>query len=346
MNTDTNNPERVVVFRTGTDQDEKTIEMLYRELKAGCLRQGWGRAGLSLLDENGDQIDKAQWVENYRSVSKEEPTSRRYSALKAMLELHAGDIVVIPKLPKEHKLSIARVNGYYRFAKDDHIDRDDFRHIIPVDKDSVRTFHKYANEYAHAVYGLFSRANHRYPVTFAYNKDHIDAAIQLLGKESDSHEKSPEDLIQASLDDALEHAANAMLEKTKSWNAQQFESAVKTAFVNQGYQINNKYRRYDGKGADVDIVVCPPGNHNYSLFMPTEIAVQVKWKQGIDSNDIRAVTQLATWNESSLAKKFVISSADSFTDACKEKAFVEDITLIGGLNTMYFLMGVPKFDAE
>ena len=77
--------------------------------------------------------------------------------------------------------------------------------------------------------------------------------------------------------------------------------------------------------------------------MPPEIAVQVQWKQGKDPDDIHAVEQLVEWAESELVQKFVISSADDFTDDCKKKAEEEGVTLIGGLNTMYFLMGVPKF---
>lgn len=343
----TNTPEWLVVFRTGTNQDEETTKMLYQELQSGSLRQGWGGAGLSLMGEDGEQISKAQWVENYRSVWEEEPSSRRYSALTPMLDLRADDIVVIPKLPENDTFSVARVSGEYKFIEDDHVARDDFRHVIPVDENSVRSFHKHSSEDAYAVYSLFSRANHRYPVTFAYDKNHINAAMKLLDQESDlSQAHSSEDLVRVALDSALDYAAGKMQEKVKGWNGGQFQSAVQSVFENQGYEVIKNYRHYDGKGADADIVVRPPSNHAYSLFMPTEIAVQVKWKQGIDSDDVHAVKQLVAWKESDAVQKFVISSADEFTPDCKKLAEESGVTLIGGLNTMYFLMGVPKFETD
>lgn len=63
-----NTPEWLVVFRTGTNQDEETTKMLYQDLLSGSLRQGWGGAGLSLLDDGGERISKDRWVENYRSA--------------------------------------------------------------------------------------------------------------------------------------------------------------------------------------------------------------------------------------------------------------------------------------
>ena len=69
--------------------------------------------------------------------------------------------------------------------------------------------------------------------------------------------------------------------------------------------------------------------------------MQVKWKQGIDRDDISAVEQLDRWNEEPV-EKMVISSADDFTDECKRVAKDKDIILLGGLNTMYFLMGLPN----
>lgn len=264
-----------------------------------------------------------------------------------MLDLRADDIAVIPKLPKNGTFSVARVSGEYRFIEDDHMARDDFRHAIPVDKNSVRSFHKHSSEDAYAIYSLFSRANHRYPVTFAYDSSHIESAMRLLNQESElSQAHSPEDLVRAALDSALDYAAGKMQEKVKGWNGGQFQSAVQSVFEKQGYEVIKDYRHYDGKGADADIVVRPPSNHAYSLFMPLEIAVQVKWKQGVDADDVHAVEQLMAWKESDTVQKFVISSADEFTPACKKLAEENGVTLIGGLNTMYFLMGVPKFESD
>lgn len=325
--------KRVVVFRTA---DSDTI---YKELKAGCLRQGWGGPGLDLQD-----VDRKTWAKKYQDWHKEEPSPRRYSALRQMLAIEEGDVVVLPKQPAAGQFSIARVTGRYEFDEKGAVAHNDFGHVIPVAQDSVRTFDFRANGDAHAVSGLFSHRNRRYPVTFAYDPKHIQAAFSLLEKPDCLARQ--EGMLEAALDDAIKVAAKAMLQEIRreTWSGQRFQSAVKHAFESQGYNVVKKYRAYDGEGADADIVVSPP-NNNYSLFMPQEIAVQVKWrKNGEDPNDIQAVEQLVRWQESNTVKKFVISSADSFTKACKERADAEDITLIGGLDTMYFLMGIDRIE--
>ena len=63
--------------------------------------------------------------------------------------------------------------------------------------------------------------------------------------------------------------------------------------------MQEDHRRYDGKGGDVDIVVLPPAGHG--LFLPAEIAVQVKWKQGIDENDEEAVRQIVGLTKQSMS---------------------------------------------
>ena len=331
-----NEPERIAILRT----NEEIADKLYKELKEGRLRQGWGAEGMSLLDENGEALSKDKWEQNYKNsrIGWGSPSSRRYSALNKMLKIKDGDVVVLPKMPKSNQLSVCRVSGDYRFGE---LVDGDFGHIIPVDQNSVRTFNYRSSDDAYEISRLFHRANHRYPVTFAYNKNNIKAAGELLKQPRDNLEEKNEDaLVQASLDNALKAAAQAMQEKIKNWNDLQFEQAVRAAFENQGYKVVSGYRRYDGKGADVDLVVEPPIN-NYSRFMPPQIAVQIKWKQGTDSDDVNAVEQLVKWQESDTVGKFVISSADKFTQVCKDKAEGENITLIGGLHTMYFLMGLP-----
>ena len=330
------NPSRIIVFRT----DKKRAPELYQELKGGRLRQGWGIPNMSLVDEQGKPISKEQWTQNYKSEWGE-PSPRRYSLLRHMLDFKKGDVVVMPNLPEEYQqFSIARVSGDYRFETVNYSDGDDYGHIVPVDPASVRTFASRANTEAYTVHSLFCITKHRPAISFAYNQDHIKAALELLQKKDCTESKEVSEIAQASLDDAIEVAAKAMQEKIKSWNGSQFETAVRIAFENQGYEIV-RYSRYDGKGADVDIVVRPPIN-NLKFFMPPEIAVQVKWKQGIDDNDVEAVDQLDKWDNSEIAQKFVISSASGFTDKCEKAAEEKDVILISGLDTMYFLMGLPN----
>ena len=102
------------------------------------------------------------------------------------------------------------------------------------------------------------------------------------------------------------------------------------------------WAHYDGQGGDADIVVSPPTRHGF--FQPEEIAVQVKWKQGVDVHDTDAVAQIVKWaaSQESNAAKYVISSASEFTEKAKEQAAEKEVVLIGGLQTMCFLLGVSE----
>ena len=53
--------------------------------------------------------------------------------------------------------------------------------------------------------------------------------------------------------------------------------------------------------------------------------------------------QIDKWakSERSDAAKYVISSASGFTDKAHELATANNVVLIGGLQTMCFLLGVP-----
>ena len=338
MNTDKTDLQRIVVFRTA--DPDNLGGMLYKELKEGRLRQGWGAPGLALLDANGKSVSKGDWEKNYQDHWNEAPSRRRYSALAKMLEIVEGDIVVLPNQPARGLFSIARVAGVYRF-EENRLHQEDFGHVIPVAPNSLRTFNFRADYDADKISSLFSRARHRPPVTFVSDEHLFDAAVKLLEKESnlDAHE----DMDAVAMNEAIRAAAKAMQEEIKKWNGHRFEEAVRRAFKNQGYTVEEQYRTFNRKGGDVDIVVSPPSK-NYRLFMPQEIAVQVKWKQGIDRDDAHAVEQLVKWEEIDTVQKFVISSADSFTPKCKKMADEEGITLIGGLDTMYFLMGIDRVD--
>ena len=102
-----------------------------------------------------------------------------------------------------------------------------------------------------------------------------------------------------------------------------------------------EHRRFDRQGGDADILVSPPASP-YGVFLPGEIAVQIKWIQGVDENDEYAVSQIVQWAESqgSDAVKCVISSASGFTEKAQKRAEEKDVMLIGGLQTMCFLLGV------
>ena len=331
-------PDWFTVFRTADG-----VGWLHRELTKGRLRQGWGVQGLALT-RDGKPVGKAHWEEKHREAGWGDPSRLRFAILSRMLEIGSGDIVVIPKVPQWNQFSIARVSGDYRFEISH--EHEDFGHILPVDPNSVRTFNYRADDDAYLVSGVFSRASHRPAVSFCYGEENVAAALRLLDKERNLEERSRAELSGARMDNAFRAAAMRLQKEVLAWNGQWFEEAVRQAFRDQGYKVKN-HPHYDGMGGDVDILVSPPINR-YRLFLPDSvtgsIAVQVKWKQGVDEDDAHAVRQIVEGAklQKDDATRFVMSSASRFTEKAEGEAAESGVTLIGGLQTMCFLLGFPE----
>ena len=311
---------------------------LYQELTEGRLRQGWGPPGCALLTADGQRVDRAEYLEGYREAYGKDASPRRFAILTGMLHLRERDVVVIPKMPEWNQFTIARVSQGYEF--DYESDLDDYRHIVHIDPESVRTFDYRADEDTYLISGLFARASHRPAISFCYSAEQIEAACRLLEQPNNLVANPPEEFYRSAIDDAFRTAAIMLYNQINNWNGQRFEEAVWQAFKDQGYEMKS-LRRYDGQGGDVDMLVSPPTSP-YGVFLPGEIAVQVKWKQGVDKDDVNAVLQIIQWAKSqgSNAAKYVISSASGFTEDAQNRAAHEDVILIGGLQTMCFLLGV------
>ena len=328
-------PQWFTIFRT----DEENAGWLYTELTEGRLRQGWGAPGFALKTADGRRVEKTQWEATYKANWEEDPSPKRFAILTRMLDMQDGSAVVVPKMPEWDQFTIARVSGGYWFDTDQGLD--DYGHIVRIDPDSVRTFGYRADDDAYLVSGLFSRANHRAAVSFCYNTKIVEAVSRLLQHPSNPTSKPKEELSQSAIDNAFKTAAEALRDLVKDWNWQRFQDAVEQAFRDQGYTIKSR-QRFDRQGGDADILVSPPASP-YGLFLPAEIAVQVKWKRDVDQGDEEAVRQIFKWAESagSAAAKYVISSASGFTRKAKKLADEHDVVLICGLQTMCFLLGVP-----
>ena len=247
---DEQDPSWFAVFRT----NESTVDWLYEEVIAGRLRQGWGAPGLALSRVNGGWIEKSVWEEAYRAQWQENPSPKRYAILSYMLDFNDGDIVVLPKMPKSNQFTIARVSRGYHF--DAHGDRQDFNHVVRLSPESVRTFHYQADEDAYLISGLFSRANHRSAISFCYSTEKVQAALRLLQFKNKLTARSRAALSREVTDGALKQAAEALRKRVNDRNGPRFEEAVRQAFVDQGYELMH-HTRYDGKGADADILARP-----------------------------------------------------------------------------------------
>jgi hypothetical protein len=100
---------------------------IWSEVETGRLRQGWGyepKQELTLLrdrrerGEPFDTDDENAWPN--RRMLADEPDG-----------MQAGDLVLLPHLPREWRWSVARITGPYRYEI--HVERNDYGHILPVE---------------------------------------------------------------------------------------------------------------------------------------------------------------------------------------------------------------------
>ena len=335
----------ITVFRVYDSQ------WIYDEIEEGRLRQGWGAPGFNLCDVNNKLIPKDKWEKTYKDVWEEAPSKLRYTILSRMpTNLTGGHVVVIPKMRGYNKFAIAKVRDGYKFDASD--DLEDFRHVIDIHPESVRTFHNHANEHAFHISGLFK--SNRSAVNCPISDDRsVSAAKSLLEIEMDGNLDSnfgAADALEFYIQDSYKSVAETLKNKVTDWDGNRFENAIRKAFKDQGYTLQTGYSRFDGEGADCDLLVNLPES-KYDLFLAEskEIAVQVKHKYGVAYDDVWAIIQIVKWaelNGNDNTKKCVMSSADSFTEEAQELAESHDVVLICGLQTMCFLLGKPDVYRE
>jgi len=111
----------------------ETSNLLWSELEAGRLRQGWGYQAdqdvrlLSKLRAEGKSLNddqKSSWRGNRRLLATEDDAIQK------------GDLILVPHLPEYGVWSLVRVTGDYVFAVPD--GATDFGHCLPVELISRR----------------------------------------------------------------------------------------------------------------------------------------------------------------------------------------------------------------
>lgn len=131
----------IVIFRTYREAQDQLRSDLYRELRCGRLRQGWGlvaHPSMRLLDDQSDLIPQSVWEDNYRGICHDwgNPSPHRYTILTRMLKLERDDVIIAPNMPDDMHFTLARVAEGYRFEvfiQHDGNEHEDFGHIINVE---------------------------------------------------------------------------------------------------------------------------------------------------------------------------------------------------------------------
>ena len=328
------------VFRTS---DYKFVQS---ELKEGRLRQGWSPPGTSLLGANGGERGATDWSQAYKNAWGQQPSPRRYSILRRMLDMKEGDLVICPKAPEYKHFTIAKVCEAYRF--DMATGQEDFGHIIPVkDRHVVSNWHSQDSQ---TICALFRSANFRSAITLVpeyKREDVVSAAKRLWQREDTLTPQSSEKLLKERVVISRKEAAKFFIEYVNDkWSPHQFEEAVGEAFERKGYERLWGNSTRNGGDADHIFSLPMPGfDDPESLDRTPLLIVQVKHKKGRDYNDVEGVNQLVKWNlnenekaDSTVLYKILFSSTASFTDECKKIAEKNDIMLICGTEAGQFML--------
>lgn len=128
------------------------VHYILNELDKGRLRQGWGCSNPDLDLNLQDNI----WTENFAIACykywNEAPLSQdickyamgRKIILNHMIYMRRGDIIFIPKTPDEKHFRVTTVKNKYCFDRNPAIPEDDFRndfrHLIKVQREKTKTF--------------------------------------------------------------------------------------------------------------------------------------------------------------------------------------------------------------
>ncbi|MBN4054920.1 restriction endonuclease [Acidimicrobium ferrooxidans] len=328
---------RLFVFRT----HDASKEWLWGELQAGRLHQGWGELGMELV-RNSVHLEEEKWIAGYSDSARKhwnfdpprDAGSKRFRILQRLLEIQAGDVVVIPKMPEWRHFTVARVEHGYQFdeaAPEDRGGQGDFRHFITVDTTSVRHFSYTSSPDARAISGKF-RA-YQAAINNVWSEDVRTATQRLLERDSDSTIREPADLFREMLKPAMREA----LEQLRQLPPLDLEKLVGRLFEGQGYEVLATHR-YDRDGGDADLILGAklPLLEQY-IDLP--IYVQVKQKHGHDPEDTIGVKQLLKIaSDAPTSIKVLASTADDFSEECQALAEENGVTLIGGAELVRLLV--------
>lgn len=315
----------VFVFRIANN-----VDFVKNEIKQGRLRQGWGDSTSNLTGVTPDE-----WVKSRCETNPFDGDFKYYSSkyrnLVKMLEIKSGDILIIPKTPDYTKFTICRALGEYTFCKPFGYNKDDYYHTIPVDTDSIREFSYHANEKCKIIHAKL-RA-YQSPINRVWSENVIEAAGSIVSACSDICEQTTENIVKEIKDDIFKTSA---ISRFRNLGNRENEKIVKLIFENMGYEFIDS-NSYDKEGGDADLIFA---DNSFGELMDAglnsseisgKVFVQVKNKVGTDYNDIEGVKQLIKRaNDENAAIKILISTADKFTQECKDLANRNNILLIDG----------------
>ena len=325
------------VFRVNYDEMYKRIR---RDALGGILRQGWSPDGFDLRRKDIDtKIDK-KWNKG----------NRFRNALKNMLNIKLGDIVIVPKLDINDKndmwwrsFTIFEVINSYTFEPIEVDWGTDFGSIIGVKP--LKSFCYTDSYHTEVIAGSFK--SYRSPINIVY-KENIKEFIEFLLDEKNTTSK---------ISSEIDKIAKATFEYRKAYllklidiigntsgTANYFEDLIKELFEKQGFVCIGR-NMHNNIGGDVDILFNAINDNSFMSdvinlsdeyqYEQPEIWIQAKKKTGNDENDVVAINQLINQTENSdlnhININIVISLIERFNYETIKLAEKNNIVLINGL---------------
>ena len=261
--------------------DKYNRNLLWRELEAEHLRQGWG------YDPSQDLRIVASAVEAKQPLTDiQEQTKRHRRMLTSQPDgIKPGDWVLVPNLPEQGMFVIVEVTGGYYFEpkllskeEDIHGLGQDYGHVLPVRLLTPKGVNKYA-EGVHASIRSTLRSQHRLWSLDKYDK-HIESIVAdcKAGKDL-SRPATGEDRAKIAAELATQKARETLRDKLfaeldSRFQAAEWEQVIFKALQNlyPGSVVRHTGGRNE-KGADI-VVEIP--NRFDDAEGPWQILIQVK----------------------------------------------------------------------
>ena len=326
--------------------DYQNKEYFKENLRKNILRQGWGMQNLSLLNEKGEVRTQEEWAiscpESWRLTEKDKKyLINKNNNLRKMLEMKEGDIILIPKFPKENMFSLYRIKGKYYFD----LEKDDYGHCIPVEvanyfpEEMDKCFNYNANNFTKLIHSKLR--GYQTSINSVYNSEIIDAIKNLLKTKSIKEEFSIVEILKDIFYKNIKSMENLNRE-IFSIRPDDVEKLVEYIFVKQGYLIESS-NTYDKKGGDSDRTFIKPLailNEINDELGSCRVYIQIKKKDGIYDEDegIEQLEKITNNKEKIENKKNIFNTfykvlicTGEFSSRIKEKARENNIILIDGI---------------
>lgn len=318
-------------------------EVLNRINGQNLLCQGWG--GGEERDLNMAKFDTWEYREQTRDYY-DLSSTRIPSNLSRIRDFKDGDLLVVPHLPENGKVSVLVVDGDFPNCYD--YKQSDLYHLN--NQISVKPDKKYGLDGNISIYHAklapwYGKLQWmRLPILpkEEYTGIFTDICHQLDENSSKKYEPSVlDDYFSSAVIPGVLDAMNVLQDINPSGGEISFEKVCQYLLEKSGYRIDGG-NIYDGQGGDIDLL-CKKNRSDTSPFESGETTLFVQVKKHEGTTDGWAVEQLCRMMKEQPeadADGCVMTLADDYTDNAKELAHRNGIHLLNGRDIKVLLLQV------